>query len=277
LLGAILKQTFPYALVILLMTLYTRIDMVMVGRLLPNGNQEADLYASAYRLLDAANMLGFLFATLLLPMFSRQLKRGEAIGELTSMGIQYIWAGAIPLAMSLIFFRTPIMEALYVNGSSYSGRILAWLMGSFLAVSGSYIYGTLLTAHGSLMAMNRIFLWGVLGNVGLNFCLIPRYQAEGAAMATCLTQFFVFVAQVFLSIRRVNLAPKPRLLARLALFLIICSGIAWWVSGYLSVSLLPGLLISLGCGGLAAITLRILDVKEAFHLLLNKNGGERGT
>ena len=46
----ILKESYPFALVIFLMTIYTRIDSVMLEKLLPDGKYEAGVYASAYRI-----------------------------------------------------------------------------------------------------------------------------------------------------------------------------------------------------------------------------------
>jgi O-antigen/teichoic acid export membrane protein len=57
----ILKQSFPYALLILLMMMYNRIDAVMLERILPNGDEAAGIYAQGFRLLDAVNMFALLF------------------------------------------------------------------------------------------------------------------------------------------------------------------------------------------------------------------------
>jgi len=69
----IIKQSFPFAVLVLLMTFYNRIDPVMIERLLPDklGDEQAGIYASAYRLLDASNMIAYLFSVLLLPLFFR--------------------------------------------------------------------------------------------------------------------------------------------------------------------------------------------------------------
>ena len=50
------------ALLILLMTLYYRIDTLMLERLLPDGARQAGLYAQGFRFVEALNMLGYLFA-----------------------------------------------------------------------------------------------------------------------------------------------------------------------------------------------------------------------
>lgn len=259
----ILRQTYPYALVLLLMTLYTRIDFVMLGQLLPAGDLAADDYAAAYRLLDAANMFGYLFAGLLLPMFARQIKLGEPVGPLVRTGIQLIWAGAIPLAVCLIVFQTEVMTSLYAGGNAYLGRILAWLMLSFLAVTGSYIYGTLLTAHGSLMAMNRIFLIGAVVNITFNYVLIPVWGALGAAMVTCITQFLVFLAQVLLAQKKLQLQWAPDLLLRITGFAISCWLLAHfgavWLSPKMSWQLILGVLLPTLF--LLSLVFQLLDIR----------------
>lgn len=194
----LLKKSYPYALVIFLMLLYTRVDAFMIERLRSDGAYQAGLYATAYRLLDASNILGLLFATLLLPMFSRMLKLGQDVFALLQLSFKLIWAGAFAIAIACICFREEIMLALYDSGSSYTADTLAWLMLSFLSICGCYIYGTLLTANGNLRRMNQVFVLGVLLNIGLNLWLIPRQGALGAAMATCCTQALVWLSQIIL-------------------------------------------------------------------------------
>jgi O-antigen/teichoic acid export membrane protein len=277
LLLVILRQTYPYALVVLLMTLYTRIDFIMIGQLLPNGNLAADDYAAAYRLLDAANMFGYLFAGLLLPMFARQIRLGESVRSLVRLGIQLIWAGAIPLAAVLIVFRTEVMTLLYDNGDAYQGSILAWLMLSFLAVTGSYIYGTLLTAHGSLMAMNRIFSIGVLLNIVGNYFAIRSQGALGAAVVTCATQFFVFIAQVLLAQKKLDLAWVPGLVFRMLGFALSCGMIAYFGAGWLlpKVGWSLAFLLLLFITGLLSLVFRLVDVKLALAFLKKAKAGDQ--
>ncbi|MBK8879683.1 MAG: polysaccharide biosynthesis C-terminal domain-containing protein [Haliscomenobacter sp.] len=194
----VLKNSYPYAITVILMTIYTRLDAVMIGRMLPNGQEEAGWYAGAYRLLDAANMIGVLFAGLLLPMFSKLYKDKRGLKELSDLGIRIIWSGALCLSPALIAFRTPIMDALYVHTSEQSGAILGWLMLSFIPMSGGYIFGTLLLAAGHQKKLNWLYFVGVVINVLLNLILIPPYRAAGAALATFLTQGAVFAGLLVL-------------------------------------------------------------------------------
>jgi len=211
----ILRESAPYALVIFLMTLYTRIDGVMVERLHPEGLLEADKYAAAYRLLDASNMLGLLFAGLLFPMFARTIRDRRQLNALLGLGFRTLWTGAVALAMASIAFREIIMVTLYTNGSAYSGHILGWLMLTFLATSGSYVFGTLLGAAGVLRPLNGLALAGVVLNVALNWRLIPNYGALGAAWSTCATQWLVFLGQALIAQRVLSLHASARAVGRL--------------------------------------------------------------
>ncbi len=201
----LLRDSAPFALSIFLMSAYYRLDGVMLERLLPNGAVEAGIYASAYRLYEASNMIGYLFASLLLPIFSRMLKAGEPVGGLAQLGFQLIFTGALSLFAGVLFYPTEIMEALYESGSAYSGRILRYLIGSFVAVAGTYIFGTLLVANNSMKALNGVFAVSLVLNLGLNFALIPSLKGEGAALATLATQFFVLSAEVYLAAKLLGL------------------------------------------------------------------------
>ena len=82
-----LRKSYPYALLILLMSFYNRIDSVLLERMLPGttGEEQAGIYAQAFRLLDAVAMFGALFAGLLLPIFSKMLKQREPIGDMVKL------------------------------------------------------------------------------------------------------------------------------------------------------------------------------------------------
>ncbi len=224
----ILRESYPYALVLFLMTFYTKIDGVMIERMLPDGRAEAGIYASGYRLLDAANMTGFLFASLLLPMFSRMLKMKESIRPLFKLSFLLIWAISISVAAQCWFFRNEISMLLYSEANEYWGTVLGYLMLTYVAVSGTYVASTLITAEGKLKRMNRIFLVGIILNVVLNFFLIQRNGAAGAALATIITQSFVLLAQLLLITKLFNMKVEVSLIVRVVSYAILVIGTAWW-------------------------------------------------
>lgn len=229
---AILKQSYPFAVVFLLMTIYTRVDKVMIERMLVDGKTEAGIYAAGYRLLDAANMIGYLFSGLLLPMFAGMLKRKENVQSLVVLSFQMIMAGAMTVAISICFFREEIMFLLYDNATTYYADIMKYLILSFIAGAGVYIYCTLLTANASLKKTNSLFITSIFINVILNYFLIKSMKAEGAAIATLITQFFVLFGTMYFSKREVKVDAPFKMILKIGgfavTFSIICFQLYEW-------------------------------------------------
>ncbi len=183
------------------MMIYYRSDAIMLERLLPNGKQETALYAQGYRFFEAFNMLGFLFAGLLLPLFSRLLKEKKSIEDLLFTSFKILFSTSLVLALAAYLNRTEIIAWRYDTVGSQlinSASSFGVLMLCFVAVSTTYIFGTLLTANGNLKRLNWLAFGGVLLNLMLNYILIPKLGAYGASLASFITQFITVVGQIIL-------------------------------------------------------------------------------
>ena len=196
----ILKNSLPYALLIFLMTIYYRVDSIMLERLVHDNSVQAGIYAQAYRFFEASNMLAYLFAALLLPIFSKMLQLGESVYELVDCSFRILMGCVLILSVFCCFFSYEIMNFRYHDYVLESSNVLAILMLCFICVSSTYIFGTLLTANGSLFYLNIVAGLGVVLNIGLNLVLIPQNQALGSALASLITQFLTGLAQIFLCV-----------------------------------------------------------------------------
>jgi O-antigen/teichoic acid export membrane protein len=217
----ILKQSFPFAVLVLLMTFYNRFDSVMIERLLPGdfGKSQTGIYAKAFRLLDAANNIAILFAVQLLPIFSRMIKQKDSIENIVKLSFTILVAPAIIVSISCLFYSDEFCKLLY-NGSAEGHEILGVLMCCFTAISMTYIFGTLLTANGNFKQLNTMAIFGILVNVILNFILIPRFYAYGSAVASLITQFFTALVQVYICYKVFNFHINKKLLTSLFLFIL---------------------------------------------------------
>lgn len=234
---SLLRASFPYALVVLLMSLYTRMDAIMLERMLPDGAREAGVYAGAYRLLDAAGMLGYLMAGLLLPMFSRLLQEGKDLHALLRISFHILFVAAMGLSTAVFFFRFELSSLLYVEADAYWGQVLGFLIWAIVGLFGGYVYGTVLLAKGRLRALNKLFGWSLLLNLSMNLLLIPEYGALGAVAATLLTQACVLLFEIHLAhkhlaipiqvIKPWNLILFSGLLLALVALLSVWTGLAW--------------------------------------------------
>jgi len=195
----ILKQSYPFAMLALLMTFYNRIDTVMLERLLPDGDEQAGIYAQSFRILDAVSMFSYLFAGLLLPMFARMIKRKESINQLLRLSFLLVMVPSVIVAVTSFVFRTEIITLMYHSHIQTSASIFGLLILGYISISTTYIFGTLLTANGALKWLNIMAGVGVIVNILLNLWLIPRFQAFGAAISSLVTQTFTAAIQVLLA------------------------------------------------------------------------------
>lgn len=265
-----LRKSYPYALLILLMSFYNRIDGVMLERMLPEpiGQQQAGIYAQAFRLLDAVSMFGVLVAGLLLPIFARMIKQGEDVAQMIKLSFTFLFVVAVVVAVSSIFYNYEIMEVLYHSNTEHSSELLGILMTGFIGIATTYVFGTLLTANGSMKQLNIMAFFGMVINVTLNLVLIPRYQAFGSAYASLSTQIVTAIAQVILATLVFRLKPNYWFLLRLFAFVsttIILAEVSLqfdnWFYGY-------SFMIALSV--FFAFVLRLFNILDLYKFIRNR-------
>lgn len=214
------KNTLPYATLVFMMSVYNRIDGFMIERLIAGdaGSLEAGIYAASYRLLDAAFMISFLFTTLLLPMFSRMLSKGEKVDALINTSARLLFFTAMSICLLSWFFRAEIMDILYWEADAYWANVFGMLMITFLFTSTNMIFSTVLTADNNLTYLNRLAFFGVTMNVLLNWFFIQEYAAMGAVYATLITQAFVCMMNLIVSIQKKLYRPNYKFFFQILLF-----------------------------------------------------------
>lgn len=216
----ILKKSLPYAVLVLLMTIYNRLDMVMIEQILGGdfGKKESGIYVKSFRLLDAANQIATLFAIQLIPLFSRMLKHKENIENIVKLSFTLLLTPALVVSVSTIFYAQHFFEKIY-TGDTEGYVILSIIMNCFTGVCLTCIFGTLLTASGNLKRQNYVALGAIGINVALNFILIPKFHALGSAISSLVTQMVAGLLQVYICYKVFNFHINKRLLTSLFLFI----------------------------------------------------------
>ncbi len=263
----LLPATFPFALLIFLMTVYARVDAVMIQQLLPqNGTLEAGIYAGAFRILDALNQVGYLFSVLLLPMFSRLLSTHDDWLGLLRGSASVLGTFALTAALGISTFAHPIADMLYHEQDEAIGQVLEVLIFSLIGYATIAIFSTLLTAANRLWQLCGLAAGAALLNVLLNFWLIPHWGAVGAAWASCVSVCLLGLAQIVFTYRFMRLSTPFHLWVRMVLF-IVMAWIAFRVVLHLSwTAFYQWLLGSVLACALAMIT-GILSWRQVQHLI----------
>lgn len=224
----IARKSLPYAVLIFFMSIYLRADSVILERILPNGKEEAGIFAASFRLLDVANnMTGVLFAGILLPMFGRLLAKRESVRPLIHQSLNLLLPVAFTTLALAGFWGNELMHLLYTEATPYDGKVFFLLMCSFPGFCIGYVYATLLTANGNLRPLIYISLFAVIVNLGLNFLLIPFYGALGAAFSCAATQVLLSFLNIWLAGKFIQLKFDIKWILRYLLFCFLMVSIGW--------------------------------------------------
>lgn len=275
----ILKKSAPFALLVMLTVQFYRIDTVFIERLLPGseGDQQAGVFAQAYRLLDAANMIAFLFSVLLLPLFARMIKMQQSVSALIKLSFSLLFTTSSIIAVSSFFYSREIMTLLYPihemeSLAVYTGRIeqsafiYRVIMFGLVAMATNYVFGTLLTANGNMKFLNIAASIGVLISVGVNLTLVPKLQASGSAFAGLGAHSVICIMQVIMSVIVFKMKADWKFIMALILF---TGGVL--AMGAYSRNVTDNWILNLGflvAGAFVlSLALRLLNIKEFIRIL----------
>ncbi len=263
---SILKESYPFAILALLMLIYTKADTVLLKEIHKNGNKEVGVYAAAYRLIDALNMIAVLFSGLLYPIFARMIKEKQNIEGLLKTSFSLLVLPSAVFALFSFFYAENIMQLLYINNVAEAAKIFKILIIGFVFICNGYIYGTLLTANGNIRLLNKIAFVGVLINILLNLIFIPFYGALGSAYVSVCTFFIVTSTQLYFSHRKFDINVQISYIIRAILSLIAIVLICYfsmklnfnWLSKYAF-----GIILSI----IILIISRLLPIKQLTLLM----------
>ena len=189
-----LFECWPLVLASLAITIYMRIDQIMLAKML--NDHAVGVYSVAVRISEIGYFIPMMLASTLLPSVARSREAGEAVYQQRR---QHYFDLSSVLALAII-----------IPCSLLSGRLIHWLYGpSYQEAAGillvhiwSAIFvfigvarGQYLLLEGHLKFSFYATLVGAIINVVLNLVLIPLYGGLGAAWATLVA----YAASAFFS------------------------------------------------------------------------------
>lgn len=268
---AILKQSLPFALLVLLMASYNRLDPILLQKLSPTGlgDYNAGIYASAFRLLDVLTMVTYLVSVPLLPIYARLTKSPTAeLASTTRIVTSLMLVYSITAAITLASMDTQLMQLLYTDHIDESATVFSILVYGIIPIAMTYVFGTLLTAAGRLRQLNTFALCTLAINILINVFCIPRWGALGSAWASLVAQSFMAITQLWAAIKIFHLRPSWGYILKIVFFtlsitsctLLTPSDHAWWLR--LTIVGIVALVL--------AVLLKLIDINELKTIINNQ-------
>ncbi len=194
------SNTWTLLLASFLHDIYSKVDVVMLGKMI--SNESVGLYVAATKISLGWLFIPIVIATSFFPALLNEKKLGNT--KIYYQRIQYLLNlmvfVSIFVAIILSVFSQEIINLIYTNDYKMSATILMIHIWGTIFITMSTIVNRVLIAEN----LNRYLLYralvGFFVNIILNILLIPEFGAVGAATATvvslCIALFLFNIVNI---------------------------------------------------------------------------------
>jgi PST family polysaccharide transporter len=179
--------------------IYLRIDIVLLERL--RGVEEAGIYAVAARLSEVWYMVPVALMGAAFPALWNRRSDAAAYQRSLQASLDALCALALALAVFMQFAGRPVVELLFGERFAASTPVLQIHIWAGIFIFMRALLSRWLLAEDLLRFSLVTHVTGAILNVALNFVLIPRHGAVGAAIATVVSYAGAGWLALFLSAR----------------------------------------------------------------------------
>ncbi|AUB56464.1 polysaccharide biosynthesis protein [Methanobacterium sp. MZ-A1] len=192
----ILKESLPFAISGVFVTIYFWIDSFMLSVMV--GNDAVGIYNAAYRLIFVLLFIPTLFVTALFPVMSCHFESAKELLKLEyEKSFKYLFIVAIFIFVYGLAFANEII--LIIFGQKFYLAITAlqtliWVVPIIFLTS---LFGNIMNAINKQRLVTIVAASNAVFNVVLNLILIPKYSFIGASIATVLTELLGFILMFY--------------------------------------------------------------------------------
>lgn len=254
-----LYLSYPLMINHLFAVIFFQVDVLVLQQL--KGDAVVGWYNSAYKYINALNVIPSFFTFALFPVISRQVKSSvEDARRSFQMAIKIMALISLPLAV-LITLTAPVLIGLlggaaFLPHGSIALQIVVWSIPiGWLNSVTNYV----LIALGQERLQTRAFLIGVGFNLLGNLLLIPRYSYAAAGVITILSEIVLLAIFNYYLVQRMPGVGWFRLLAR-PLLVTLLMGMAGFLGAQLH--LWAGVILALAVYPLGLWGLRVFGEEE---------------
>ena len=196
-------EALPFALTVVFYSLYFYIDSIMLSKM--RGVYEVGIYSAAYNITIAMIFIPNIYITAIFPTLSKfYVKSKESLKFAYKKSLIYMSMVALPITAVLIFSSSNIIHFLY--GPGYNKSVLVLQIIAITIFLRFITFVNAITIISIDKQKQRLYFQGAtaLINIVLNLILIPFYGYIGAAIATIITEIFLFCSYFLLVIIYLN-------------------------------------------------------------------------
>jgi O-antigen/teichoic acid export membrane protein len=195
----LLQESWPYILSALAIITYMRIDQIMLREMI--GVRELGVFSAALPLSSTWYFIPMIISQSIAPTIARKkISDPIAYKKLITQLFSLMWWIMLPLCVAIALLSQPLIALLYGPAYKASAIVLAVHIFANIPVSLGVAQGIwIINERKNTLTLTKTAM-GAISNVLLNFFLIPKYGALGAASATLFSQMISAVlSNIFLA------------------------------------------------------------------------------
>jgi O-antigen/teichoic acid export membrane protein len=184
---SLLKDSWPLLLSGISITIYMKIDQIMLGHMI--GDEAVGIYSAALRISEVWYFIPVVIVASTFPAILEAKKRSEKQYYLRMQKLYDLMVViSLVVMLPMVFLSIHIVTLLFGEAYRDAGIILSIHIWGTIFVSLGLASGAWFTAENRQVLILQRTASGAVFNVALNLLLIPNFGGIGAAIATVASQ-----------------------------------------------------------------------------------------
>ena len=201
-----LKESLPLGISVLVIFIYFKMDTILLSIL--KTNTEVGIYNAAYKVIENVSYFPSMIVGLMFPMFSRHIfSDKERFTYLANETLKVFMILIVPIVVGTLFLSEGIINLIGGAAFSQSANTLRILIFALAFIFFGGLFNNIMIASNYQKKMLWAFAACAVFNVVCNIIFIPLFST-GSAVISALTEFFVALAGLILTIKYVHYVPS---------------------------------------------------------------------
>jgi len=187
----IFNFAWPFIAITLFSTAIANIDSIMLGQM--RSTTDVGFYAAAQRLVYFLTIIPTFIALSAFPAMSKNEGNDATLKNILEKIMVIVITLGLPIVIGGFILRQEIFTLVF--GSTYASGSIVFgvLIFSILALFPNIILSNIIYAKNLQKKFLIASVSGVIASILLNFYLIPKYGATGAAISTTVAQLMIMI------------------------------------------------------------------------------------
>ena len=189
-----IKPILVLSLTIIFSTIYMKVDIIMLQHMV--GEDCVGIYSNAHKIVNIVTSVCTAITAVFLPRISYLYQNDrKEFDALIAKGLEFLYFITIPACTGLIILAKELTQVLYGDAFAAAGSVMM-ILALLIVIQGigGLTNYQVVICSGKESVFIPTTIISMLINVSVNWLLIPRYNAVGAAIASVLGELFLNVA-----------------------------------------------------------------------------------